>query len=301
MDHQLDFKVRLSTETGSSLYPWTLTEHHTVSGEKKSSELIPWAWSTYFKPTQLKLHRVIGEGGFNATPSDPSSKFYDRERIRANLVIDTNSGPNSWHRKISFSMLGTNRQIEDISLEVYRLGPGESESCRISGGVARQYEVDFYKETQPDWLCVVIGLKQDHFDRLTAQLESGVAAEFMLHLSHVSGFYAEWSPSTYTNAIKVLGDGCLEGADLLEGVKLPALGDVGQFALILNREVLLKTKPVEIDVDQEEQRKTAEQDATRAAQILQSQETEKRNSLFASLRKPLWVIVAILAAILIFK
>lgn len=303
MDNHLDLQVRLNPETESSLYAWSVSEHDRASGEKKSADLIPWSWSIYFKATRIKLHRSIGEGGWDAQSSNASSPFYDRERIRAELVLDTHSGPNSWNGKTSFSMLGTTREIEDITLEIYRLTPGEAESCRTAGGVEHRYEVDFHKRTQPDWFCIEISLQPERFDRLSAQLESGVPAEITLQLSNASGFYAQWSPSIYTDEIKVLGSGCLEGAEIPKDYTLPELGKVEKFALVLNREapVVPQADDVEVDANTQDERGAAEQEAAQATQLLQAQEMGRQAALIATLRKPLWVIVALLAAILLFK
>jgi hypothetical protein len=135
-----------------------------------------------------------------------------------------------------YSILGTDRNIKDMRLQVKAAAEGAAEDCKLLGGVSYSYEIDFETTDSGDYLYVIVSLCPDRFLKLKQTLSGNRKMIGSLFLSGVAGLYSEWSPSISTSEVKVLvniKDQNLQ-FDNDDVVELPIVGKVEQFRLTIS-------------------------------------------------------------------
>jgi hypothetical protein len=302
MDSHIDREIRLSEESEfRTLYSWFLQEF-TTDGKGDSSKPIPWEWSFNFTASAISYQKNIElEKSENDYPVRSGS-----ESINATLQPTSSDGFGP-----HFSMFGTNRRIHKFYLGVYRLKDDrEPEHCRAWGSVSYTTEIDFHEETEEDELGFEITLHSRNFDDLR-ELVRTRSTDDLLHVrvSGVSGFYSDWSPSISTNFVKVLTSEKEQKIIKPEGCAIdpPRLGSVRRFALSFRRRVLLsapkgaepdetaETVAAQTAEPSEEAVRKEQYDAMLLARLVHAQQGLDK------LRVPLWIVVFLLVAVLLFK
>jgi hypothetical protein len=286
MQYHFDSEIRLLQETESSLYPWSLQEF-SKEGKALSSKLVPWKWTLDFRATELKYMR-----GFQSS----NARFSQAgELIRITLKPEPDFS--SLHTP-KYSLFGTNRIIQDFSLNIYKLQDEQAEEkCTAWGAVSFTHEIDGDSRTENDLLAFRIDLKPENYDVLCYFAKhGGNRDQLLLSVTGVSGFYAEWSPLISTNNIKILATDTEQNVIQPEGSdEPPRLGEISEFKLDLSRRTPLGIPPAEKDIVATANSAPLSQPADDAALlpvIQQLQSTLKR------LRIPIWLIVVLLALIL---
>lgn len=288
MQYHFDSEIRLLQETESSLYPWFLQEF-SKDGKALSSELVPWKWSLDFRATELKYIR----GFQSANARVPQAG----ELIRATL----NPEPDfSSARTPKYSMFGTNRLVQEFSLDIHKLQDGEAEEkCTAWGSVSFTHEVDADSRTENDLLVFRIDLKPENYNALCSLAKHGGNQDGLLLLVNgVSGFYSEWSPLISTNKIKIMATDSEQNVIQPDGhIEPPRLGEISEFTLSFSRRTSLCPSPVEKAVeataDAMPLSPPADANAALLPVIQELQTTLKR------LRLPIWIIVVLLILLLL--
>jgi hypothetical protein len=318
MEYHLEKKIAFNGNTKhSSLYGFCLNEIDT-NGEKDGRDLIPFHWSLYFTGSSLQFVRDVGK-----------EKQYDEnnEEIPTTIFKKTNAIVGVFHSgifrdgpfltdKVSFSMMGTDRKIKDFSVYIVE-SSDETEDCKIIGIPSYDYDIDFRHDTEQDFLQLHISLRPDKFAKIAEAVEAKKVDSATLMISRVSGFYSDWSPSIFTDFIKVLTDSHkIDGTD--DSFKIPFLvGEVGSFRLTLNTLNRLNVKPDSQKFDFEKTIKETELDpeyldavAKQAEQLKEESRARLVTDTAASihlmvdkaigkLKWPLWFIFGVLVLILL--
>lgn len=205
MDYDLNRKILLTTEREhKALYKWSLQELD-EKGNKIGSDQIPWAWSNSFSGKKIS-YGIWFKGEMDnlsltqytrspLTKSKGGYKFISNtaENIRVQLFSTNN--------ETKYSMFGTEREIADISLSIYR---AEEESCSAWGFPSYEAEIDFSYHTEPDCLGFSLNLTPTNFDKLIDLIKLNGISQINFRVRGVKGFYSSWSPSISTNKVKVL-------------------------------------------------------------------------------------------------
>jgi hypothetical protein len=231
MEYDLTRKILYENTSGSTLYKWSLKEVD-LETSKVGSDQIPWTFSSYFTLNDLTVfHRVASDW----LTKQESSRFEEAITIKANLQSGFLNDTGVLKDRINFSMFGTDRTINDISLRIKRLtDESKNEVCVSDGIVSYVSEIDFREEKVNDWLEFTITLRPSIFDNLVRRIETNSVNHAYLRLSGVHGFYSMWSPSISTYSVKVLtsGDFHKPENDPSQLSLLPTLGKVEEFALV---------------------------------------------------------------------
>lgn len=251
MDYRFDRGLKLCKEEEyESLYPWFIQEiDH--SGRPIGSKLIPWQWSFRFKFSSLRYSEEMERGEKlerrfkdEDSESEKSKRYQVKNSIYGQLVSNTTY---AFGGNTTFSMFGTDRDIDNISAIFNRLEDEEEEYCYVDGIVSYESEIDFRNEVSPDSLQFYIGLSPSRYDRLKTDIIHDSIDEAYLYISRVEGFYAEYSPSITTDCVKVLTRHCHEsvlGNEL--DISPPQLGETGYNQLTFSKSLsnnLLKAEP----------------------------------------------------------
>jgi hypothetical protein len=91
---------------------------------------------------------------------------------------------------------GTDRTISSFELFIERLdGDEEQERCTAWGSVSYTFDNDFWDETMDDSVVFHLYVRPETFARYVAKVGAGEVEEALLRISHVDGFYSDWSPA----------------------------------------------------------------------------------------------------------
>lgn len=241
MDHHTNYVVKLNTDSKhKSLYKWCLQEFD-GDGEQVGEDLVHCNNSFYFDVTNMSyqyslntpyqsgsltksinIESEILEGTYTAETTDPDLLLKGEEIISA-VLIPENRGT---YRTTSYSMIGTNRKIREINLEIIK---SEQDNFHVWGTVGYTSPVNF-KEKE-DVIQVVLALAPERFEELARMINSFGANKGWLRLSGVLGFYSRWSHDSSSSYIKVLTRDGVPRINALEStiIKPPKLGQVGGF------------------------------------------------------------------------
>lgn len=203
MATHMDYKLKLERNTKHpSLYAWAIQEW---DGEKVvGRDLIPWNWSLNFSATSCTLHDSLN--------IEPKSIFNDegppqvslKQRISVDLKSDNSGRKGSWD-ETRFSMMGTDRQIKSITLEILPDDSDSQEHCTAWGSVSFEMEgPDFAKFTTDDCIYFYLHMKSKDFERYANGIRDGKIKGVFFRVASVEGFYSDWSPSIETDLVKVL-------------------------------------------------------------------------------------------------
>jgi hypothetical protein len=232
MEYNLDNRVVLSTKREhKNLYPWSIKEYD-KSGKQIGGDQIPWDWSLNFEAVELARSLEIREDGLVGE----ESKINVSERLYGKLLPSVQSREAGY-----YSMFGTQRQIKQFHLFIFRATSSEKESCYVWGSASYTSDLDFEDVTEPDCLQINVSLSSEKFDQVMDFVKSPHGATGVaIRLSGVSGFYSDWSPSIRTDSIKVLAntqDQKLENPENL-AVDPPTLGHVQNFQISVRQNLL---------------------------------------------------------------
>jgi hypothetical protein len=122
LDNVSDFK---------NLYSWSVSEVGETSARTATNQ-IPWAWSLYFTLFEVQLISSISRDRYSA-PGDEAPNVVEKTHVLAKL---RSGHPNDASRATEYSMFGTARKIEDLSLSIYPKSAAEIDDCRVFGGVS---------------------------------------------------------------------------------------------------------------------------------------------------------------------
>ncbi len=285
-----------SSSKFKNLYSWSVSEIGDASA-RAATKQIPWGCSVYFTLFDVQLVSSVTRDRFSIGGDEPPivvEKTYIRAKLRSGHPTDIS-------RTIEYSMFGTARKIEDLSLSIYPKSAADLHDCRVFGGVSYTYEMDFREETCPDYLSFTLYLRDELFTQLASRIDQRAIGVGTLRVDSVDGFYSDWSPSISTSHIKVLTsdekDHPVEtpvGCEIL----LPRLGMVGSFDLNFWSEGL-HPSPGTVGISEELEHAAAQADGSDeslsspliAPQVL---------TLLKSLRLVAWIIAALLL-IVVFK
>jgi hypothetical protein len=214
-----------------NLYSWSVSEVGEASARALTNQ-IPWGWSLYFTLFDIQLISSISRDRYSA-PEDEALAVVEKTHIRAKLRP---GHPSDGSRTTDYSMFGTARKIEEISLSIYpKLGVGHDD-CHVFGGVSYTHDADFRDETYPDYLGFTLHIREEAFTQIASRIDQRALGGGTFRVDEVEGFYSDWSPSISTNHIKVLtSDKKDHHVETPEGCEIvpPRLGKVGDFDLTL--------------------------------------------------------------------
>lgn len=289
MQYHFDSEIRLLQGTEhQSLYKWSLQEF-SKEGKAISSELVPWKWSLDFRATELKYIR----GFQSANARVPQAGELIRVTLKPEPDFSSSHTP-------KYSMFGTNRPVQEFSLNIHKLQDGQAEEkCTAWGSVSFTHEIDVGSRTEDDFLAFRIDLKPENYDALCYfSKHGGNHDELILLVTGVSGFYSEWSPLISTNKIKILATDTEQNVIQPDGHnEPPRLSEVSEFKLNFSRRTIFGTAPAEKTAVVKDHSvpppAPADVNAALFPEIQQLQTTLK------SLRIPIWVMVALLVLLLL--
>jgi len=315
MDCHLERKIRLSEESEfKSLYSWSLQEFN-EEGQKVGSNHVPWDWSLYFTASELRHHQSIEIHRSNGSDDEENNKpVEESETISAILHPGICRDGERLEDDTSYFMFGTNRRVKQFGLGIYKLEESDDkERCALWGSVSYTTEIDFRDTTTDDTVQIYLWLSPNRFNNLVEIIKAKRADIVQVHLSRVSGFYSEWSPSISTYNIKVLAASDDQEILCPDNCKIdpPRLGEVGKFNLSIIQRNCINPKQdlrgINIDKIFEEPGDFDEKDYEKGEAESRPDATPQllaqlaRNGLVLSkLNTPLWLIFIALL-LLLFK
>jgi hypothetical protein len=238
LDFDVDLNVSLETVTKyENLYNWCLKESK-ENGDQIGRDLIPFRWSTAFHSTSFGVQRSISSERsfrFDEEQELESLKFSKEDVIFAKLEYGYYED-DGW-RTPSIAMVGSTREILDISLRIQCIDDVQRETCRVWGSLAFESDTDFRSERIEDSLQITYYLEHKKFNSLFELISNNQVDRLTIRLSDVEGFYSDWSPSIFPDFIKVLARVEDHGLQVDEEWKkrIPMLGKVGEASLTVNR------------------------------------------------------------------
>jgi hypothetical protein len=243
MEFHLERKLQLlTTPKHKSLYSWAINEvddHGKVVGDDQ----IPWSGFLCFTATEIVLtDEITVKAAFEMEGFEPhQAKSANRRKIWAKLRPGRGIDSDDPWRQIKYRMFGTDRVINDFQLSIRPLETeDETETCSAWGGVSYTQEAsetgDFKRETTDDCVIFSLMVKPSTFDRYAARISDNTADEMILIVTLAAGFYSEWTPSIFTEDVKVLTDGDEHELRLPADFKFepPRLGRVMEAELRIN-------------------------------------------------------------------
>lgn len=232
METKLEYKLDLKKEDEfKTLYSWFISEvdqeGNVIGGF--TEKCIPYPWTVNFQikniyyQTDIELENEIDN---KSSKLGESYKIHRGERIFGNLKIDEH------YYDTKLSMFGTNRRIEDISLNINKV---EEEYCHIWGCPSYSTEVNFRNDTVSDCIEISVGLKENDYQDIVERIKDKSINSYFISLKNVNGFYSPWSPEVSTPEIKVLTEEHeinIHEDILPDDYELPRLGSVGNFTML---------------------------------------------------------------------
>ncbi len=237
MEYRLDNHVVLSTEREhGNLYSWSIKEFD-KNGKQIGGDQIPWDWSLRFEVIEL-----IPTCNIQINSADEDQAETSKAELSEYLYGKLRPSAES-RRAGRYSMFGTQREISEFGLFIYKATDGE-DRCRLWGSASYTSEWDFEDLTEQDSVQMYVYLSPEKFDQLMKFVKFPRPTGAEIRLTGVSGFYSEWSPSIRTDSIKILAnakDQRLENPQSL-AFEPPILGYVKKFDLIMQQKYPLILK-----------------------------------------------------------
>jgi hypothetical protein len=242
MDFLLDHRVVLNpAPKHRGLYDWALNELATQQiGEPQ--DWIPWTHRLHFRfadcRAEISVEQCIRDPLDTLLNTAPEPTHREARRIFSTLEPfdfsdgGTSDGP-------VYSMMGTNRTVSYISVQIYDRPGIEMPTCHAYSSPAYTDEdIDFRPVTIEDCIQFTLLLPTSSFNKVFEPLVNNQINEIKLTVGHVDGFYALWTPGSLDSVIKVLGTGEDPAIELPSGSPIVPLrtGEVGSFELNLNRQ-----------------------------------------------------------------
>lgn len=312
MDFHLERGLRLHTEPKhKNLHKWAINEID-AEGEPIGRDQIPWEWTLYFTATSCVLSDSIDisqtiKFKFKVTEQDGTvteretggTETIDRQQTIQVKLRSGDSRAGYGHKEpATFKMFGTDRSIKNFQLNIVQLtDPAEQELCRAWGCPSYTSEgADFIEETIDDSFIFYVAVKPEAFARYVEKITSGSVDEIVFRVGKVDGFYSEWSPSWATDRVKILTADKEHKLTAPPDSQLepPRLGQVGEFALFINRKLEFEegVNPTPDELDNETKRTVSR---TKASTVVDPQMLK----MMRSLRRAAWFVVGLLTLIFI--
>lgn len=304
MKYHFDSKVKLSEESEyKSLYKWFLQEVND-QGVAQGEKLIPYNGYMNFSASELRITRKI-ESYINHIMAIFDGDQPQKKEIKSTEIISgvLHNGFCRDGKELDgytrFEMIGTDREIECISLTIEPIDDGGKEGCKLDGIIS--YSSDGF--TQEDYLLIRFYVKRERFDMLAKAIDNNSVSLANISIDHVSGFYASWSPPDYdASLVKVLMH---EHDEILTydncDIDPPRLGLVDSFDISFVTRCPLNFKqdytPTNVHELFKDEEKEIESKEDKTEKLL-SQIMALQASLI-SLKKPLWFIVIILSLLVV--
>ena len=295
MKYHIDREVRLIEDSEhKSLYQWSLQEWSS-DGQRVGSDQVPWHWTLYFSARELK-HVISLEVQNNSEQGGSSLK----RELNSGDLIAVSLEPES-ERPTVYSMFGTDRKIQDISLRIKTVPNGETEErCWIWGGISYTTEINLRDEMEPDSIEIEAYVSADRYAALLHAIRDPFMSKLTVGLKGVSGFYSEWSPSISTSRIKVLtaSSGHALKASAECAIEPPRLGLVSSFILTVVNE---KALTISVGTNEKyEDTSSARQEPYPSEKLQLTEkpswsETQQFRESVAGIKIVLWVCAALLA------
>jgi hypothetical protein len=289
MDYILEKKIRFNSKKDKTLYSWCLDE---LSNQDKNHQegLIPYPFSNFFNVSSLRLVRGVGSKksySDNGVTNVPNNRIFILGEIKPSPRTKFD------FFETSYSMFGTDRLVDSISLKIEKLGDdSEDEICTLWGSPVYKSEIDFREYTEPDNISVTISLKTEQFEGLVRMLETKSVGNSQLILGQVDGFYAPWSPSINARSIKVLTEYHEVEGEIDLDRPIPIIGNVGEFYLSFS-------SPLDLEERVDEDKSTEDEILVEKPATKVEIDNSKYLAVTDSLKKPLWWILFVLVLILL--
>ena len=306
----LESAVRFNREPEQvGLYSWSLLEI-SASGDKPSHGVIPWDSTVRFVASGLQYYNDYSLSQTIRADETVAIERHISTALVATLWFDAKYSSASRWLPTKLSMLGTEREVSNISLRIQPLGrEDESEKCVLWGCPSYTTDIDFRDHTFPDLLQIQLAVAPSKFRELSDLAALPTPITLSVTLSRVSGFYSDWSPEISTDRVKILTDidsHFVDGAPAAEPV-LPRLGKVGEFTLSVIQYAAIHTpKPAPMSDDE-----GPEVDAPSAIIAVTSPEVDALHRLLrevsttrravASATTPIWIAVVLLGLLLLLR
>jgi hypothetical protein len=202
--------------------------------------------------------------------------------------------------------MGSEREIREFTLTIEK---GEHNSaCWCWACPEYEGGFDFHERIEPDCVAFNLRLASKEFDKISGLIVAGTIGSIDLCVGRVSGFYSEWSPDILTNIIKVLSGDTDHKIAIPDDVAhpIPKTGEVGNFSISTTSAVHKSTLKLEqfplADLgegeDYDDDESWYEEPAT-ASETKQPELATSKKTDWSKIRLPLWIIVALLFAILV--
>jgi hypothetical protein len=228
MDYQLERKVVLVESDAHQLYPWSLQELNEI-GEQVGCDQVPCeSASLRFGATELQADYLIGLGDLPSLGDEEAA-----EPVQESEVIRGALKP----LKVSYSLFGTSRALEQLDLRIIKARQGQDEGCELWG--SPRYSVDMSPSptvvTEEDVVGISMRLSPNRFDKLVELIRHRCVDSCEILLVGPTGFYAAWSPGSPTD-IKILGDEQRQPVGVPESFKspVPRIGGVTAFGVTVS-------------------------------------------------------------------
>ena len=311
MDFHLERGLRLHTEPEhKSLYKWAINEID-ADGKQIGRDQIPWEWSLYFtatscelsdrieitQPLNFKFKVTMQDGTVTERESGGKETVDRRQAIHVQLRSGDSRAGYGHKEPATFKMFGTDRTIKNFQLDIFQLtDPAEQERCTAWGCPSYTSEgAAFIDETIDDSFIFYLAVKPEAFARYLEKITNGAVDEIVFRVGKVDGFYSEWSPSWATDRVKVLTADREHKVTAPPDSQLepPRLGQVGEFALFINRKLEFDSQASEPEAGDTGTERAAPNNKLGSAVDAQTV------PLLRSLRRAVWVVAWLLALILI--
>jgi len=292
MKHHLEQSLVLNTVSEfKNLYSWSVSEVGESSARPLENQ-IPWGWSLYFTLFDIQLVSSISRDQYS-TPAGEALAVTETTFIRAKLRP---GHPSDGSRPTDYSMFGTARKIEEISLSIYPKITAEHDDLHAFGIVSYTHDADFRDETLPDYLGFKLHIREEAFAQIASRIDQKALSGGTFRVDEVEGFYSDWSPSISTDHIKVLTSNKKnQPVETPEGCEIvpPRLGKVGAFDLTLWSHLVHPARTVASASDEDEDAQARGETSPPTSLLI----SPKVPSSVKSLQFPAWIIVALLLVV----
>ena len=220
MNHELNRTIKLNNDSEySSLYSWSLEEYDSEDN-KVEEGFIPMQIGSIY----LNVERLAYYNNFEGSKyGQESSGFKESEHILGELKTLKQNSQLHQPTTNKFSMFGTDREIKDFAIEIYKTDNGDTgkskslrKNLKIDSKKENAYffahigyqadeDLDLAAQAAEDSLYINIFLKEEKFNKIVQYIKDEVNAKF-IRIGHADGFYNRWTPSIHLEDIKILSD-----------------------------------------------------------------------------------------------
>jgi hypothetical protein len=335
MNHELNRTIKLNDDSEfSPLYSWSLEEFDSEDNKVEEGFIPMQIGSVYLSVERLVYYNSIEGSKYG----QESSGFQESEHIQGELKTLKQHSQLRQPTSNTFSMFGTDREIKDFAISIYKTDNGDTgkgmsfsgkkidskkENAYFSASIGWQddEDLDLPAHSAEDSLFINVFLKEEKFNKILKYINDGVNAKFM-RIGHTDGFYNKWTPSIHLEDIKILSDDKSFEKDepYLQQVEIPKecditpprLGRLYDFNIHFSIESNISVDDNNENEDEDDYKDDYETDnpvelesSTDVISYQLSQISDlglklSKSSLVA-LRLPLWIIAITLLLILVFK